>query len=215
MARYRVFEYMDDISEIVYVADIETHELLYLNDSGRRLFGVEDIAGRTCHAVLQGSNTRVVSARTPGSGTRRTTRGSINPHDRHRYLLKDRLIDWEGRPARLEVALDMTASQTGEEDLRSALDAESMVLQCARDLYGASDLPARRTACCDRVGAFLRADRAHMFRLRGDLHFRPRSSGAPIGGPSRLSTTCAAWTPRSSNVGALLRARRLRGHRRS
>ena len=45
MARYRVFEYMDDISEIVYVADIETHELLYLNDSGRRLFGVEDIAG--------------------------------------------------------------------------------------------------------------------------------------------------------------------------
>ena len=57
MARYRVFEYMDDISEIVYVADIETHELLYLNDSGRRLFGVEDIAGRTCHAVLQGSNT--------------------------------------------------------------------------------------------------------------------------------------------------------------
>ena len=44
---------MDDISEVVYVADIETHELLYLNDSGKRLSDVDAIEGKTCHAVLQ------------------------------------------------------------------------------------------------------------------------------------------------------------------
>ena len=48
-----MFEYMDDISEVVYVADIETHELLYLNDSGKRLSDVDAIEGKTCHAVLQ------------------------------------------------------------------------------------------------------------------------------------------------------------------
>ena len=121
---------MDDISEVVYVADIETHELLYLNDSGKRLSDVDAIEGKTCHAVLQRrdapcdfcTNDRL-------SFDENYTWEHVNPITGHRYLLKDRLIDWEGRPARLEVALDMTASQTGEEDLRRALDAEGMVLQ--------------------------------------------------------------------------------------
>ena len=38
---------MDDISEVVYVADIETHELLYPNDSGKRLSDVDAIEGKT------------------------------------------------------------------------------------------------------------------------------------------------------------------------
>lgn len=186
MARYRVFEYMDDISEIVYVADIETHELLYLNDSGRRLFGVEDIAGRTCHAVLQGSNTPCCfCTNTRLRHEENYTWERINPLTNHRYLLKDRLIDWQGRTARLEVAFDMTASSNGQADFRIALDAESMVLQCARDLNAAHELASATDGMLRRLGAFLRADRAHMFGVRGDRIFGVREWCA-IGGPSRL-----------------------------
>ena len=174
---------MDDISEVVYVADIETHELLYLNDSGKRLSDVDAIEGKTCHAVLQRrdapcdfcTNDRL-------SFDENYTWEHVNPITGHRYLLKDRLIDWEGRPARLEVALDMTASQTGEEDLRRALDAEGMVLQCAHDLYGASDVETAARGMLDRVGAYLMAERIRFFRLDGNLlsaTFEWRADGSP------------------------------------
>ncbi len=158
---------MDDISEVVYVADLETHELLYLNDSGKRLAGVEDIASQTCHAVLQRLDAPCAFCTNDRlSYDDIYTWEHVNSITNHRYLLKDRLIDWEGRPARLEVALDMTASGTSEDDLRKALDAEGMVLQCARDLYGASDLEEATHRMLDSLGKYLAADRMRFFRLR-------------------------------------------------
>ncbi len=181
-----MFEYMDDISEIVYVADVETHELLYLNDSGRCLFGLEDTAGCTCYAVLQG-----LSAPCPFCTNAKLRRDEnytwerTNPLTGHRYLLKDRLIDWQGRPARLEVALDMTASSSGQADFRNALDAESMVLQCARELSVAHELPSATDDMLCRLGTFLSADRVHVFGSRGDRIFGVREWRS-IEGPSRL-----------------------------
>ena len=41
-----MFELMDDISELVYVADPENFDLLYINNTGRENFGLkEDFAG--------------------------------------------------------------------------------------------------------------------------------------------------------------------------
>lgn len=186
MAGYRVFEYMDDISEIVYVADIETHELLYLNDSGRHLFGVESIAGRTCHAVLQGSSTPCrFCTNDKLQHEENYTWERVNPLTNHRYLLKDRLIDWQGRTARLEVAFDMTTSSSGQADFRNALDAESMVLQCARDLNAARGLGDATDGMLRRLGTFLHAERAHVFGVRGDRIFGVREWRA-VEGPSRL-----------------------------
>lgn len=178
-----MFEYLDDISEVVYVADLETHELLYLNDSGKRLSGIENIAGKTCFSVLQRldapcsfcTNDRL-------SYDENYTWEHVNPITNHRYLLKDRLIEWEGRPARLEVALDMTASSTSEDDLRKALDAEGMVLQCAHDLYGASDIGIAAHRMLDHLGKYLDAERMRFFRLREgkvSATFEWRADGGP------------------------------------
>lgn len=184
MAGCRVFEYMDDISEIVYVADIETHELLYLNDSGRRLFGVDDIAGRTCYSVLQGMGGPCDFCTNGILACEETyTWERINPVTGHRYLLKDRLIDWEGRTARLEVAFDMTASSRGQDDFRIALDVESMVLQCVRGLNAAHDLTSATDDMMRRLGTFLSADRVHVFGVRGDRVFGVRE-WCPTDGPS-------------------------------
>lgn len=184
--RCNVFEYMDDISEIVYVADVDTYELLYLNDSGRRLFGVEDVTGRTCHAVLQGSSVPCPYCTNAKLRSEENyTWERVNPLTNHRYLLKDRLIDWQGRSARLEVAFDMTASLSGQADMRNALDAESMVLQCARDMDAARDLVVATDSILRRVGTFLSADLVHVFGVRGDRIFGVREWRS-VDGPSRL-----------------------------
>ena len=49
-----MFKLIDEIAEVIYVADIETYELLYLNSSGKRLFGAENYKWETCYRLLQG-----------------------------------------------------------------------------------------------------------------------------------------------------------------
>ena len=55
---------MNDISELLYVADIENYELLFLNEAGQRNFGVDEFQpGMKCYQVLQERMLPVRSAR--------------------------------------------------------------------------------------------------------------------------------------------------------
>ena len=54
-----VWEHFEDLEEILYVADVETYELVYLNRYGRSVFRIEDednYAGKKCYEVLQNAS---------------------------------------------------------------------------------------------------------------------------------------------------------------
>lgn len=44
---------MNEISETLYIADLETYELYFLNEAGQRSFHTKDFYGRKCYEVLQ------------------------------------------------------------------------------------------------------------------------------------------------------------------
>lgn len=96
---------------IIYVSDMETYELLYMNDACRAALGVEDdtYQGRKCYKVLQG-----LEAPCDFCTNSLLREGSVyaweytNTHLNRHYLLKDRQIQWEGRTARVELAVDIT-----------------------------------------------------------------------------------------------------------
>lgn len=165
-----MFEYMDDIPEIVYVADPETYELFYLNDSGKQIFGIEgDIQGCLCYKVLQGRNTPCSFCTNKFlSRDHNFTWEHLNSVTGHRYLLKDRLVDWNGKLARVEIALDMTASDEEGVGLRNALDAEGMVLQCVHELYRETDLARATEEMLAILGAYFDCERTYIFEYHGD-----------------------------------------------
>ena len=45
-----IYNVLDAISEIVYVSDAETHEILYINEAGKKILG--DCLGETCYNCL-------------------------------------------------------------------------------------------------------------------------------------------------------------------
>lgn len=47
----------DNNSDIIYIADTDTHELVYMNKAAIQIFGISDFAGRKCHSVLMQKNT--------------------------------------------------------------------------------------------------------------------------------------------------------------
>ena len=93
------------------------------------------------------------------------------PMGRH-FLLKDKLIDWDGRPARLEIAVDITEQELLSRDTARKLETERTLVECIRRLMDAASFPrgraGRELAC---VGGFYQA--SHAFLL--ELHASGRS----------------------------------------
>ena len=85
---------------------------------------------------------RPLSSTMPGSHRTNFTFGEFNnPSMGRHFLLKDKLIDWDGRPARLEIAVDITEQELLSRDTARKLETERTLVECIRRLMDAASSP--------------------------------------------------------------------------
>jgi two-component system, OmpR family, phosphate regulon sensor histidine kinase PhoR len=122
LAQFIAVSSIFDAEEMVlYVADMDTHELLFCNSHAERLWGA-DWAGRRCHAVLQGdaagpcsfcTNHRLIQDGRAGPPVTWEFQNTVN---KRWYLCIDKAIPWsDGRLVRMEVAIDITERKAQEQ----------------------------------------------------------------------------------------------------
>ena len=132
---------LDAMDEVIYVSDRVTYELYYLNPAGRRLTGVYDYQGQKCYKVLQGKDDPCDFC--TNSCLKKDSfyiwERDNKMWNRH-FILKDKLIPWRGKMARLEIALDTTEQEVVSQKVRETLDFAQNVLGCAQALAGESDM---------------------------------------------------------------------------
>ena len=163
---------INEISELIYVSDIDTYELLFVNEAGKKTFHLDDLKGKKCYKSLQGLNSPCPFCTTPKLKPGENYNWEItNPLTKRHYMLKDRLIQWDGRKARLEIAFDMTLVEQEKEKLKYALDTETTMMDCIRILYQGHDLDNDIQQVLKQLGTFLHADRASVFSFRNDQYF--------------------------------------------
>ena len=92
-----------------------------------------------------------------------------NPITKRHYLLKDRLLQWDGRPARIEIAFDITEAEAEKQALKNTLDTEQMVMECVRIMYRQPDMALSAPMVLEHLGCFLSADRSYLAMLRDGL----------------------------------------------
>ncbi len=125
----------ESMDEIVYVSDPDTYELYYLNGTGRRLTGVYDYKGQKCYKVLQGrqspcefcTNSQICKDRFL---IWERENKFLNKH----FLLKDKLIPWKGKMARVEIAVDITEKEILSQQIQKRLHFERAILDSCRIL---------------------------------------------------------------------------------
>ena len=156
---------MEEVDEIVYVSDIATYEILYLNEFGKKVFGLTDIGkGRKCYEVLQG-----IDAPCPFCTNQFLncetfyTWELTNPISHRHYLLRDKLIRWNGRLARLEFAVDITEKENISQAVQRKLDIVSTLLECIRILNREENFPQAVDMVLENLGMMHQADRAYIF----------------------------------------------------
>jgi PAS domain S-box-containing protein len=118
---------MNSLQSWMYVADMDTHELLFVNQTIRDMLG--DVEGALCWQVLQKDRTGPCDFCTTrhllkdGQPTGIYTWEFQNTVTGRWQYIQDRAIRWiDGRWVRLEVATDITERKQAEHELAAALD---------------------------------------------------------------------------------------------
>lgn len=158
---------MNEISELMYVADVENYELLFLNQAGMDSFHVDSLEGQKCYRVLQGKEEpcEFCTNSLLRKGENYTWEHTNSITGRH-YLLKDRLLEWNGRLARMEIAFDTTEAEREKLLLKFTLEAEKMVTDCVGMLYRQNDIITTTAQVLEKFGSYLRADRAYIVDIK-------------------------------------------------
>lgn len=162
---------LDGLSELIYISDPVTHELLYLNRAGKEVYGDNFVDGsHHCYAVLQGRKEPCPFCTNECLSHDFFLEWEFtnNVTGRH-YLLRDKLINWHDREARLEIAFDVTERQREKESFRFLADAGVATVDCIRALEGGPDSEGSVDEAMCILGTFLEADRAYIFKSDGTL----------------------------------------------
>lgn len=93
---------LDELDYVIYVCDAQTYELYYINKLGKKLTGVFDYTGKKCYEVFRKGKEVCAGCKmhTLEQGVFRT---KIKKEKNVEFLLKEKKIIWDGKPARLEM----------------------------------------------------------------------------------------------------------------
>ncbi|HWQ66628.1 MAG TPA: PAS domain S-box protein [Methanospirillum sp.] len=125
--RARLFTILDSIDALVYVADMDTYELLYTNRQGRAMLG--NIIGKRCYHALHPGLEKPCPFCTnqflthDGDPTGVYRWEFQSDEDGRWYDCRDRAIRWsDGRIVHLTISTDITERRKSEEKFRSYID---------------------------------------------------------------------------------------------
>lgn len=157
---------LDQIDEIIYIADLESYELLYLNRIGRERFGTP-APGVKCYEFLQGEEKPCKFCTNGELSHLQDKRITwVRPHSAAgNLLLHDSVIDYEGRPCRMEVAINVNRYVDELNTAQSDLAAEKKLTSCIENLVMNDDFTAAINSMLNTIIEHYNADRAYIFEF--------------------------------------------------
>ncbi len=140
---------VNNLDSLVYVADMETYELLFINEYGRKIWG--DVVGRICWQALQSGQQGPCEFCTNG----RLLNDSGEPLgvfvwefqntvDGEWYECRDQAIRWpDGRYVRMEIATNTTRRKLSETALAEEKERLAVTLRSIGDGVITTDMHGR------------------------------------------------------------------------
>lgn len=156
---------IEGMDELIFVSDVDTYELYYLNAEGRRITGIYDYKGRKCYEILQG---RDKPCEFCTNKSLREDKFHIweaeNPYLKRYYLLKDKLIPWQGKISRLEIAFDITENEIVSNSIQKRLDFESAIVEAGKILASEGDKDTLAYNVLKIMGEFTKSHRVYILK---------------------------------------------------
>jgi hypothetical protein len=164
-------EILDEIDQIIYIADMDTHELLFVNRTGRQVLGLNtEYQKKKCFEVLQGRDSVCPFCKNDSlKENGETCRWDhFNEKLGTYFQLQDRQINFKGRRARIEIAIDISEREVRQREIRNALAEQRMIAECVKSLNGNGEIGERINQTLADIGTYYHADRSYIFSVSKD-----------------------------------------------
>lgn len=170
----KIWEFFENLDEYVYVADAETHELVYMNKKTLRTYGFqsnEEIAGLKCYEILQGNSMPcgICNNEQLKSGFFKEWE-YYNPLLRREFHIKDTLVEEDGKKYRMEIAIDCGALNEKEQNSADYRNMEAALNEAIRMALRQETMDQTLQVLLEFIGKTLEAGRAYIFE-RDDRNY--------------------------------------------
>jgi diguanylate cyclase (GGDEF)-like protein len=163
------------MNEIVYVCDMETYEMIYMNQKAREQHGIhslEELEGKKCYELIQGSSSPCALCNNaelqPGHFIEWKY---FNPIVCREFLLKDSMLEHNGRHCRIELAIDLTAEKSQDPSSLESLNNEVILNEALRLSLSTSSADKSIRILLEYVGMALHCERICIFEEKeGELY---------------------------------------------
>lgn len=153
----------ESMDEMVYVSDIDTYELYYLNAVGRRITGVYDYKGCKCYEVLQGRDKPCEFCSNAKLCKEQFLIWEMeNAFLKRHFILKDKLIAWKGRMARVEMAIDITENEILSQAIQKRLNFKRVFVEVCKELSSEADLKESAYHALKMIGQVFECERVYI-----------------------------------------------------
>ena len=125
-----VWGFFENINEIVYVADIETYELVYMNKKALEVFGIGSLAEvrqKTCHQILRNSPAPCAFCHKSASEPCCVEQPYFHQYLNKHFLLRSTLLTKNGKQYRLEMALDISSQEQQKDMVQNVQNLEAII----------------------------------------------------------------------------------------
>ncbi len=160
----------EDMNEIIYVADMDTYELVYLNRRARELYGItstEQVKGKKCYEFLQNNSQPCAMCTNYKLGDGHICEWEYyNSYIGKLFQLRDQMIVDQQRRLRIEVAMehtDGTLIQTGQG--QESNNMTLLINECMRMALQESDPIRGICQLLEYLGKALHGERVYIFEL--------------------------------------------------
>lgn len=201
--KYALDTLLEELPELVYVCDLETNELLYVNAACRSAFNLDDVRGKHCYELLQGLSTPCsFCLKDELSSEHFCAQEHTNLLTGRHYVVHKKLVEWEGLLARFSIAFDLTDRERDRERLEHIAQAGSAAVECIKLLSVNADVLQATDEAIAYMGSFLEADRMAVTMIEeGKLH--ATNEWCASGTQSRAQCLCDSGTGYSAQWGCL------------
>lgn len=162
------------LSEMVYIAYVDTCEVIFLNDALRqRIASASQTEGkRYCYELMHGRTQRCEHCKFKAlSAGMLTAARAYNSMAKCDVYIKSRVIDLNGRLARLVIGFDVSRVEREKGRLSNALMVQEMISESLHILNEMPDPSKAYALILQNFGETLRASRAYLCILRRGLFY--------------------------------------------
>ena len=161
---------LNGVGALLYVTDLETDRILFINNQMRRHFGLDDDrVGEECWKVLQTGMTgrcpfcpKYNLAINSDAIVRWEEQNSVT--GRH-YSKADCLIGWtKGEMVHLQHAIDVTERKVAEEDLKRQLEQQALLASMSQSIISSAGVADLASNGLSMLGKFNHASHAFLAR---------------------------------------------------